>query len=366
MWRSGAQCGARQAPRGKCRMSDAAMIWPALPYPAWRDTATTLHLWTQIVGKVRLALTPWVNHSWQVPLYVTARGLGTSPIAAKGELFEMEFDFIGHGLIVRGSWGAERTLALEPQSVADFYRRVVALLDDMGIAVRIGEMPNEIANPVSFPEDHVHAAYDPDAAHALWRVLIQADRIFKLFRSGFLGKASPVHFFWGSFDLAVTRFSGLRGGGTLMYLHMHRYFPEWADRPSGPDAQHEAERNSYLAGGYADEFGYGAYPDGPPAIAPLDGDPESSALWREQIGALHPGYPQCPKPLDRYRREAKLEECLPAEAGRTSPPPARLAFKVIAVGARSQMPSGRAGLRLGLVAFFAERLIRRRHLNDVL
>ena len=189
-------------------MKDATIIWPALSYPAWRDTAVTLHLWTQIVGKVRLALTPWVNHSWHVPLYVTARGLGTSPIAAEGELFEMEFDFIGHSLIVRASWGAERTITLEPQAVADFYRRVVALLDDMGIAVRIGEMPNEIANPVSFPEDRVHAAYDPAAAHAFWRVLIQADRIFKLFRSGFLGKASPVHFFWGSFDLAVTRFSG--------------------------------------------------------------------------------------------------------------------------------------------------------------
>jgi hypothetical protein len=191
-------------------MNDATITWPALSYPAWRDTAITLHLWTQIVGKVRLALTPWLNHSWQVPLYVTARGLGTSAIAARGEIFEMEFDFVGHRLIARGSWGAERTIALEPQTVSDFYRRVVGLLDDMGIAVRIGEMPNEIANPVSFPEDSLHAAYDAAAAHAFWRVLIQADRLFKLFRSGFLGKASPVHFFWGSFDLAVTRFSGRR------------------------------------------------------------------------------------------------------------------------------------------------------------
>jgi hypothetical protein len=191
-------------------MNDATIIWPALSYPGWRDTATTLHLWTQIVGKVRLALTPWLNHSWQVPLYVTARGLGTSPIAAEGEIFDMEFDFIGHRLIVRASSGAERTIALEPQAVADFYRRVVTLLDGMGIVVRIGEMPNEIANPVSFPDDRLHAAYDPAAAHAFWRALIQADRIFKLFRSGFLGKASPVHFFWGSFDLAVTRFSGRR------------------------------------------------------------------------------------------------------------------------------------------------------------
>lgn len=189
-------------------MNDDAVTWPALSYPAWRDTATTLHLWTQIVGKVRLALTPWVNHSWQVPLYVTARGLGTSPIPSHEQIFEMEFDLIGHRLLVRASWGAERTISLEPQSVGDFYRRVVDLLDDMGIAVRIGEMPNEIANPIPFSRDRIHASYDANAAHAFWRALVQADRIFKLFRSGFLGKVSPVHFFWGSFDLAVTRFSG--------------------------------------------------------------------------------------------------------------------------------------------------------------
>lgn len=191
-------------------MKDDAVTWPALSYPAWRDTATTFHLWTQIVGKVRLALTPWVNHSWQVPLYVTARGLGTSPIPSRDEIFEMEFDLIGHRLLVRASWGPERTISLEPQAVGDFYRRVIDLLDDMGIAVRIGEMPNEIANPVPFSRDRSHASYDAASAHAFWRALVQADRVFKLFRSGFLGKVSPVHFFWGSFDLAVTRFSGRR------------------------------------------------------------------------------------------------------------------------------------------------------------
>ena len=189
-------------------MNDFATIWPALSYPAWRETAATLHLWTQIVGKVRLALTPWVNHGWQVPLYVTPRGLNTSPIPSRSEIFEMEFDFIAHRLIVRASWGAERTIALEPQAVGDFYRRVMDLLDEMGIGVRIGDMPNEIPNPVPFARDRLHASYDPGAAHAFWRTLLQADRIFKLFRSGFLGKVSPVHFFWGSFDLAVTRFSG--------------------------------------------------------------------------------------------------------------------------------------------------------------
>ncbi|HVS75597.1 MAG TPA: DUF5996 family protein, partial [Steroidobacteraceae bacterium] len=152
--------------------------------------------------------TPWVNHSWQVPLYVTARGLGTSPIPAAGEVFEMEFDFIAHRLLVRSSGGAERWIALEPQPVADFHRRIADLLDDMGISVRIGDMPNEIPGAVPFSRDRLHASYDPRAAHAFWRALLQADRLFKLFRTGFLGKVSPVHFFWGSFDLAVTRFSG--------------------------------------------------------------------------------------------------------------------------------------------------------------
>jgi len=183
-------------------------LWPELAYPAWRDTAATLQLWTQIVGKVRLVLTPWINHSWQVPLYVTARGLGTSPIPAGGEIFEIDFDFIEHRLVVRLSSGAERALALESKSVADFYHQVMDLLQGLGIVVAIHEMPNELPDPIAFSKDHSRRAYDPGAAHAFWRVLIQADRLFKHFRSGFLGKASPVHFFWGSFDLAVTRFSG--------------------------------------------------------------------------------------------------------------------------------------------------------------
>ena len=191
-------------------MNSAAAVWPTLSYSNWRETAATLQLWTQIVGKVRLALTPWLNHSWQVPLYVTSRGLGTSPIPAGSEIFEIEFDFIAHRLVVRTSTGVERAQKLEPQAVADFHDRLFALLNDVGIAVRINEMPNEVPNPIPFTQDRVHASYDADAAHAFWRVLIQADRLFKLFRSSFLGKASPVHFFWGSFDLAVTRFSGRR------------------------------------------------------------------------------------------------------------------------------------------------------------
>jgi hypothetical protein len=187
-------------------MGDAS--WPALSYPAWRDTAATLQLWTQIVGKIRLALSPWLNHGWHVPLYVSARGLGTSPIPVGHEILELEFDFISHLLRVRTSSGEERELPLQPQSVADFYSRILAILNDVRIEVDINEMPNEVADPVRFSEDRVHASYDRDAAHRFWRALVQVDRVFKLFRTGFLGKSSPVHFFWGSFDLAVTRFSG--------------------------------------------------------------------------------------------------------------------------------------------------------------
>lgn len=190
-------------------MNNAAAAWPDLPFPDWRDTAVTLHLWTQVVGKVRLALTPWLNHGWQVPLYVTARGLGTSPIPIDGgEVLEMEFDFVAQRLAARTSSGGEDALPLRPQTVADFYSGVLGLLTGLGVAVRIHPMPNEVADPIPFDKDQTHATYDAAAAHRFWRALLQVDRVFKLFRTGFLGKASPVHFFWGSFDLAVTRFSG--------------------------------------------------------------------------------------------------------------------------------------------------------------
>ena len=182
--------------------------WPELPYEAWRDTAATLQLWTQIAGKVRLSLTPWVNHSWQVPLYVSARGLTTSPIPYEGEVFELEFDFNRHRLLARSSRGEERGFALEPQTVADFYAQLRELLQVLGVVVSINERPSELADPIPFPDDRVHSAYDANAAHRFWRVLMKTDTVLKHFRSGFLGKVSPVHFFWGSFDMAVTRFSG--------------------------------------------------------------------------------------------------------------------------------------------------------------
>src|SRR3984893_17963309 len=184
--------------------------WPDLPYAGWSEAAATLHLWTQIIGKVRLSLTPWVNHSWQVPLYVTARGLGTGPVPFGKEIFEIEFDFVSHRLRARTSQGEERMFAMEPQSVAAFYSRAIDLLSGVGVAVSINEMPNELPDPLPFSTDRTHAAYDAAAAHRFWRALVQVDRVFKQFRSGFLGKVSPVHFFWGSFDLAVTRFSGRR------------------------------------------------------------------------------------------------------------------------------------------------------------
>jgi hypothetical protein len=189
-------------------MQQSEALWPELSYPRWRDTAATLQLWTQIIGKVRLALTPWVNHSWQVPLYVTARGLATSPIPVQNEIFEIEFDFIGHQLLTRTSTGLQRTFALEPQTVAEFYERVETMLGGLGITVDIHQMPNELPDPIPFSKDRTHRSYDAAAAHAFWRVLIQGDRILKRFRTSFIGKASPVHFFWGSFDLAATRFSG--------------------------------------------------------------------------------------------------------------------------------------------------------------
>ena len=191
-------------------MDGADAIWPDLTYSTWSETLATLHLWTQIVGKIRLTLTPWLNHSWQTPLFVTTRGLATSAIPIGTEIFDIEFDFVGHQLMIRTSRGAERSLPLRPQSVADFFSATIGLLDGMGIAVTIKETPNEVPNPIRFSDDRIHAAYDAAAAHRFWRALVQADRIFKLFRTGFLGKASPVHFFWGSFDLAVTRFSGRR------------------------------------------------------------------------------------------------------------------------------------------------------------
>jgi Family of unknown function (DUF5996) len=187
---------------------DREQFWPPLPFLEWQATAETLHMWTQIVGKIRLALTPWINHSWHVTLYLTARGLTTSPIPHGFHTFEIRFDFISHELRILKSDGAPRVLPLRAQSVATFYRTVMTALSELELPVKIDLTPNEIADPIPFNHDETHRAYDPAQANRFWRVLLQSDRVLKKFRSRFCGKCSPVHFFWGSFDLAVTRFSG--------------------------------------------------------------------------------------------------------------------------------------------------------------
>ena len=184
--------------------------WPDLPYAAWVETRETLQLWTQIVGKIRLALTPWLNHSWHVPLYVSARGLRTSPIPYGHRSFEMTFDFNMHVLEIETSDGRRKRITLEPRTVASFYEAVLSGLGEVGVTVAINDFPCEIPGAIPFTRDETHAAYDAEYAQRFWKALVQADRIFSQFRTGFIGKCSPVHFFWGSFDLAVTRFSGRR------------------------------------------------------------------------------------------------------------------------------------------------------------
>lgn len=190
-------------------MSNVPQVpWPELPTAAWRETYATLHLWTQVIGKIRLVRSPWLNHSWHVALYVSARGLTTSPIPDGARSFQIDLDFIDHALRISTSDGAQRQFALAGQSVASFWAAVMTALAELGIHVAIDEIPNELPDPIPFSKDRKHAAYDPDAVRRLFQILVNVDRVFKQFRTGFLGKASPVHFFWGSFDLAVTRFSG--------------------------------------------------------------------------------------------------------------------------------------------------------------
>jgi hypothetical protein len=183
-------------------------IWPALPFNEWKETAPTLHMWTQIVGKIRLSLTPWTNHSWHVTLYLTARGLTTSPIFFGARVLQIDFDFVDHVLRMQTGEGIRKNIKLAPKSVATFYREVMDALRELEIPIEINTSPNEVDPAISFEKNEKDSAYDSDYANRFWRVLLQSDRVFKEFRSEFCGKCSPVHFFWGSFDLAVTRFSG--------------------------------------------------------------------------------------------------------------------------------------------------------------
>lgn len=191
-----------------CTASQEA--WPSLPLAEWKDTFATLHMWTQIVGKIRLEQTPLVNHWWNVPLYVSARGLTTSAMPYENRIFEMEFDFIDHQLHIKCSDGSVTNVALRPRSVADFYQEVMKALSSLGLEIKIYTTPVEIPDPIPFTEDETHGAYDAEYANRFWRILAQSGKVFEEFRSRFIGKVSPVHFFWGSFDMAVTRFNGKR------------------------------------------------------------------------------------------------------------------------------------------------------------
>jgi hypothetical protein len=184
--------------------------WPALPYADWSDTVATLQLWTQIVGKTALKMTPWINHSWHIALHLTSRGLTTPLLSYGASDLQIAFDFIDHAVWIRLSDGRERRFALRPMSVAHFHKALQGALSKLGVEVHIDPMPNEISDPLPFAEDHVHRAYDAEFANRFWRVLLSSHGVFSQFRTAFLGKVSPVHFFWGSFDLAVTRFSGRR------------------------------------------------------------------------------------------------------------------------------------------------------------
>jgi hypothetical protein len=249
-----------------------AGIWPSLPLEAWQDTYATLHMWTQIVGKIRLVQTPWLNHSWHVTFEVTPCGLRTPPIPHGTRTFQIEFDFSSHQLVIQTSDGDLRSIALRPCAVADFYAEIMATLRELRLPVRIYTKPNEIETAIRFEHDHVHAAYDPDYANRLWRILLQADRVLKTFRARFGGKSSPVHFFWGSFDLAVTRFSGRPApphpGGVPN-------LPDWITRDA---YSHEVSSAGFWPGGgpvpYPAFYSY-AYPE-PPGFKDAQVRPEGA------------------------------------------------------------------------------------------
>ncbi len=222
--------------------------WPSLPLDAWSDTCATLHRWTQIAGKIRLAQSPWINHSWHVTLYVTATGLTTSPIPYGTRSFQIDFDFIRHQLTVQSSDGGQGGFSLQPHSVAAFYRRLMEQLARLDLRVNINKKPNEVPDAIPFDQDESHRAYDAEYAQRFWRALVQADRVFKRFRARFIGKCSPVHFFWGAPDLAVTRFSGRPApehpGGV----------PNLPDRVAREAYSHEVSSCGFWPGGGAIDY----------------------------------------------------------------------------------------------------------------
>jgi hypothetical protein len=277
-------------------MNELTPTWPELNYASWSETCNTLQLWTQIVGKVRLQLTPWLNHSWQVPLYVTVRGLGTSPIPIGGEILELDFDFLRRRLTARTSGGSEGAIPLKPQPVADFYAEVVDLLESLGVIVKLNQTPCEHPNPIRFSADRIHRAYDPEAAYRFWRALIRADHVFKQFRTGFLGKVSPVHFFWGGFDLAITRFSGRPAP-------LHPPMPGLAEAVVQDAYSHEVSSAGFWPG--SDDF--------PQAVFYSYAYPEPAGYRESKVTAgayFDEGYGEFLLPYDTVRSAASPDELL--------------------------------------------------------
>ncbi len=252
--------------------------WPILPLDEWIETCATLQLWTQIVGKIRLTKSPWINHTWHVTLYVTTRGLTTSPIPYGARNFQVDFDFIDHALVIQSSDGQTASLPLQPQSVAQFYRRLTEELEKLDLDVKIYPKPNEVPDPIRFDQDETHRSYDPDYANRFWRILTHADRVFKRFRSRFIGKCSPVHYFWGAADLAVTRFSGRRApehpGG----------IPNLPDRITRDAYSHEVSSCGFWSGSgsvaYPAFYSY-AYPE--PAGFPKAAVKPRAAFYSEEF-----------------------------------------------------------------------------------
>jgi hypothetical protein len=252
--------------------------WPDLPFE-WSATAGALHLWTQVVGKIRLVQTPWTNHSWHVPLYVTARGLGTSPIPYGGSAFEIDFDLLDHQLVIQSIDGEKRVMPLGAGSVSDFYGAVLDGLRGLHIDVRIHTTPNEVPDAIPFERDTQHRPYDRKYATRFWRALVQIDRVFKEFRSRFIGKCSPVHFFWGSFDLAVTRFSGREApphpGGVPN-------LPDWVAREA---YSHEVSSAGFWPGGGGrDSPAFYSYAYPAPDGFSKAGVRPSGAFWSDPLG----------------------------------------------------------------------------------
>ncbi len=280
--------------RGEPLTSSAGETWPPLPLEPWQDTLATLHMWTQVVGKVCLALTPLTNHFWNIALQVTPRGLATPPLLSRGRVLTIAFDFVGQALVFRCSDGATETFPLEPRTVADFHRLVMDALRRLDVDVRIWTQPVEIPDPIRFEADTVHRSYDPAAANAFWRALLAMKPVFDRFRSGFIGKSSPVHFFWGSFDMAVTRFSGRRA-------------PE---RPEADPITREAYSHEVISHGF--------WPGNP-------GGPVREAAFYAYAAPEPPGLKTAAVRPGAAAYHATLNEfVLPYEAVRTAPSPEKV------------------------------------------